>query len=203
MTTASDCSIVRAIAIAIAHDATLTANARPQGGLSTTGTASHRTVPGRSESHPGRPSPTAPRAPPSRCSPPAAGRPRSGAPHPTSRPRRRSPRPERPPLRPAPSSSASPLAPRRLSQDLAALLHRGIENGHTIGLIGGWDLVRVDERLAVDGVREVLHAVVADALGANLRLADCCLGVRFELKVPGGCRSLQAVLPASTPRGSH
>ena len=29
---------------------------------------------------------------------------------------------------------------------------------------------------------------------ANLRLADCCLGVRFELNVPGGCRSLQAVV---------
>ena len=32
-------------------------------------------------------------------------------------------------------------------------------------LVGGRDLVRVDEGLAVDGVREVLHAVVADALG--------------------------------------
>jgi hypothetical protein len=29
---------------------------------------------------------------------------------------------------------------------------------------------------------------------ANLRLADCCLGVRLEENVPGGCRSLQAVV---------
>ena len=29
---------------------------------------------------------------------------------------------------------------------------------------------------------------------ANLRLADCCLGVRFPDNVPGGCRSLQAVV---------
>ena len=29
---------------------------------------------------------------------------------------------------------------------------------------------------------------------ANLRLADCCLGVRFADNVPGGCRSLQAVV---------
>ena len=37
---------------------------------------------------------------------------------------------------------------------------------------------------------------------ANLRLADCCLGVRFELNVPGGCRSLQAVDGLrATPRG--
>ena len=27
---------------------------------------------------------------------------------------------------------------------------------------------------------------------ANLRLADCSLGVRFALKLPGGCRSLHA-----------
>src|SRR5919199_2643166 len=29
---------------------------------------------------------------------------------------------------------------------------------------------------------------------ANLRLADCCSGVRFADNVPGGCRSLQAVV---------
>src|SRR4051812_50075748 len=29
---------------------------------------------------------------------------------------------------------------------------------------------------------------------ANLRAPDCSLGVRFELNVPGGCRSLQAVV---------
>ena len=40
----------------------------------------------------------------------------------------------------------------------------GIENGHTTGLVGGRDLVRVDQRLTVDGVREVLDAVVANAL---------------------------------------
>src|SRR4051812_30182426 len=69
------------------------------------------------------------------------------------------------PLRPAPRSSASPLPPRRLIQDVAALVHCGVENGHTTGLVAGWDLVRVDDGLAVDGVREVLHAVVANALG--------------------------------------
>src|SRR5919201_2301181 len=116
-----------------------------------------------SGAHPRRPSPRARPSAPRRCLPPAPGRPRLGAPCPTSRPRRRSPRPARP-LRPAPRSSAS-LAPRRLLQDVAALAHCGIENGHAARFVRGWDLVRVDEGLAVDGVREVLHPVVADALG--------------------------------------
>src|ERR671931_2484717 len=29
---------------------------------------------------------------------------------------------------------------------------------------------------------------------ANLRAADCCLGLRFPDNVPGGCRALQAVV---------
>ena len=28
---------------------------------------------------------------------------------------------------------------------------------------------------------------------ANLRLAVCCLGLRFELREPGGCRALHAL----------
>src|SRR5262249_12988062 len=47
----------------------------------------------------------------------------------------------------------------------AALLHRGVQSAHTTVPIGGWDSIRVDERRIWVGVREVLHAVVADALG--------------------------------------
>src|SRR3954452_21315042 len=126
--------------------------------------ASHPTARGRSGSQPRRPVPRARLSPPSRCLPPAPGRPRRGDPHPTWRPRRRPPRPARPPP-PAPISFASPLASRCQIQDTAALVRRGIENGHTTGLIGGRDLGRVDQGLTVDGVREVLDAVVANTLG--------------------------------------
>ena len=61
------------------------------------------------------------------------------------------------------------------------------------GLFGGWDPIRVDEGLTVGGVREVLHAVVADALGEPRGLADCCFGLRFAPVNPGGSRSLHAL----------
>src|SRR5690349_5381935 len=49
--------------------------------------------------------------------------------------------------------------------ETAALLHRGVENVHTILRCGGWDSIRIDHGPIWVGVREVLHAVVADALG--------------------------------------
>src|SRR5439155_22859580 len=113
-----------------------------------------------------RPRPTAcPPAPP-RCSPMPPARSRSPARHRTARPPRRWRL--RQPGRPcpsAPSLSASPLAPGCQSQDGAALLRRGVEDGHATGLVGGWDLGRVDEGVAIDGVRKILHAVLANALG--------------------------------------
>src|SRR5262245_32329053 len=119
-----------------------------------------------SGSHPGRPRPTGCPSGRSRCSPTPPARPRSPARHPTARPPRRwrlrqpgRPRPS------APSPSASPLAPRCQSQDRAALVRRGVEDGHATGLVGGWDLGRVDEGVAVGGVWKVIHAVVAHALG--------------------------------------
>src|SRR5262249_42289162 len=48
---------------------------------------------------------------------------------------------------------------------MAALTHRGVENGHTTRLVGGWDSSGVDDGLAVDRVRKVLYAVRADAPG--------------------------------------
>ena len=46
--------------------------------------------------------------------------------------------------------------------------------------------------LAIDGVREVLHAVLADALGEP-EARRLLLGLRFALNEPGGCRSLHAL----------
>src|SRR5262245_1236794 len=40
---------------------------------------------------------------------------------------------------------------------VTALLPRGVENAHTTVRCGGWDSIRVDEGLTIDGVREVLH----------------------------------------------
>src|SRR5205823_12300569 len=48
---------------------------------------------------------------------------------------------------------------------IAALLHRGVETAHPPGLCGGWDAIRVDERPVWEGIREVLHPVLTDALG--------------------------------------
>src|SRR5207245_7835308 len=69
------------------------------------------------------------------------------------------------PLRPAPNSSASP-APHGacIRGEIAALLHRGVDRRNAIPC-GGWVSIRVDEGPIWGGVREVLHAVVADALG--------------------------------------
>src|SRR5439155_15303278 len=84
----------------------------------------------------------------------------------TWRPRRRwrLRRPGRP-LRPAPRSYAS-LAPPYAGCGcvLAALVHRGGENGHATRPIGGRDSSRVDEGLILAGVRKVPHTVVANAL---------------------------------------
>src|SRR5439155_25944733 len=46
-----------------------------------------------------------------------------------------------------------------------SLVHRGVEDAHTARRIRGRDASRIDEGLTVDGVRKVLHAVLADALG--------------------------------------
>src|SRR5581483_401215 len=54
----------------------------------------------------------------------------------------------------------------------AALVHRGVENAHAPGQIGGRDSIRVDERSVWNWVREILHAVLADALG---ELEGCLL----------------------------
>src|SRR4051812_14989715 len=48
--------------------------------------------------------------------------------------------------------------------ELPAGLHRGVEEAHPFRGCGGWDPGRVDDRCVGVGVREVLHAVVADAL---------------------------------------
>src|SRR5207302_10850505 len=56
-------------------------------------------------------------------------------------------------------------APRLVCHKMAALVHRGVENGHATRPIGGRDSSRIDEGLTVDRVRKVLHAVLADALG--------------------------------------
>src|SRR2546426_11129941 len=48
---------------------------------------------------------------------------------------------------------------------MAARVHRGVEDGHAARLVGGRDSIRIDEGLTVAGVRKVLHAVLADALG--------------------------------------
>src|SRR5579864_9712457 len=63
-------------------------------------------------------------------------------------------------------SSAS-LAPRhpRCRREAAALLHRSVENRPASVRSGGRDLIRVDEWRIWGGVWEVLHAVVAHALG--------------------------------------
>src|SRR4029453_16698395 len=53
---------------------------------------------------------------------------------------------------------------RLLGPKFTALAHRGVEDGHTLRRVGGWDSSRVDEGLAIDGVRKVLHAVLSDAL---------------------------------------
>src|SRR5262249_39941898 len=72
-----------------------------------------------------------------------------------------------------PCSSALPsLAPRCRSQQSAAFLRRGVEDAHAIGSVGRWDVIRVDERRAVDGVWKVGHAVCANARG---ELERCCL----------------------------
>src|ERR1700704_2460942 len=118
----------------------------------------------RSGSHPGRPWPRASPFPPSWCSPPAPGPPRSLAAHWTSRPRRRW-RPRQPgrPLRQAPNASASPAPLDACTRgEIAAFLHRRVDRCNAIP---GWDSIRVDEGPIWGGVREVLHAVVADALG--------------------------------------
>src|SRR5258708_27920060 len=77
----------------------------------------------------------------------------------------RPPQPGRP-LRPAAMSSAS-LAPRhpRRRRKTAALLHRSVENRPASVRSGRWDLIRVDEGPIWGGVWEVVHAVVAHALG--------------------------------------
>src|SRR4029453_18788831 len=61
------------------------------------------------------------------------------------------------------------LAPRcfcrDIAQEIAARVHRGVENARTIRRCGGWDSSPVDDGRAIDGVRKVLHAVLADAVG--------------------------------------
>src|SRR5207248_3888218 len=52
-----------------------------------------------------------------------------------------------------------------MSREAGALMNRGVEDVHAAASCGGWDSIRVDERRVWGGVGEVLHAVVADALG--------------------------------------
>src|SRR5439155_16192834 len=130
-------------------------------------TASRPHAPDRSGSRTGRPCPQASPAPPSRGSPPAPSRLRSLASHQRWRPRRRRrSRQPGPPLRPEPISFAS-LAPMYTGCGcvLAALPHRGVENGYATVRCGGWDPIRVNEGRIWRRIWEVLHTVVADALG--------------------------------------
>src|SRR4029450_6604221 len=62
------------------------------------------------------------------------------------------------------SASLAPRHPRR-RREVAALPHCSVENVHTTRHVGGWDSIRVDKGPIRGGVREVLHAVVAYALG--------------------------------------
>src|SRR4029079_4300267 len=129
-------------------------------------TATRPVAPDRSAFRPARPWPRACPSRPSRCSPACPARPWSMAWRWTSRPRPRwRSRPSGRPRRPAPGASASLLARRCLRQEITALVHRGVEDGHTTVRCGGGNATRVDERLTVDRVRKVLHAVLAYALG--------------------------------------
>src|SRR3954454_14490741 len=57
------------------------------------------------------------------------------------------------------------LAPYCCGREIAALVHRGVENAHSTCRVGGWDSIRIDERLAGGGIRKVRHSVLPDALG--------------------------------------
>src|SRR4051794_21802450 len=67
------------------------------------------------------------------------------------------------------SSTLAPRCPRGRSQQVAALVRRGVENAHATGAVGGRDLIRVDEGLTIGGIWKVGHAVRANALGEPQR----------------------------------
>src|ERR1700680_1560299 len=75
------------------------------------------------------------------------------------------------------SASLAPRHPRR-RRKAVALLHRSVETRHASVRSGRWDLIRIDEWRIRSGVWEVLHAVVAHALGE-------LEGRRLLLRAPG------------------
>src|SRR4029453_19076265 len=157
-------------------------------------------------SHTGRPWPRAPPAPPSRCVPASTARSGSLVRHRTWRPRHRwrLPQPGRP-FQSASDGSASRTLYAGRGGIRAALLHGGVEKGHTSLRVGRWDSSRVDEGLIWAGVREVLHAVVADALsereGRLLLLGSPAVpGEPRWLQVPARSEGLLERRGARVPR---